>query len=288
MARRSSGASEPRGRSRPGSDLFTGDLDVGLIGGGQLTVGGGGAITVARNLGVHDFDPMLPDHLVFELGVPTQWPAAAITAGGVVASDMRIGVELGPGYVPAAGDTFVLIAASGGAEGVSVTLPDVPARSSPRRRPPPPGWWWRSCPIRVSPIPGGKDDCNANGIADDCDVESGLSLDCNANGIPDPCDVANGSSFDCNANGVPDECDVADGTSDDCNENGVPDECEAVGRVETLFATDGGLEQEFGSSVDLDGMYAIAGAPARWRHGYRVRVRACRLRLDAIAPPRRQ
>ena len=33
-------------------------------------------------------------------------------------------------------------------------------------------------------------------------------------------------SNDCNFNGVPDECDVADGTSTDNNENGVPDECE--------------------------------------------------------------
>jgi hypothetical protein len=32
---------------------------------------------------------------------------------------------------------------------------------------------------------------------------------------------------DCNANGVLDECDIADGTSQDCDGDGTPDECEA-------------------------------------------------------------
>lgn len=34
-------------------------------------------------------------------------------------------------------------------------------------------------------------------------------------------------SNDCNDNGVPDDCDIADGTSGDSNRNGIPDECEA-------------------------------------------------------------
>jgi len=33
---------------------------------------------------------------------------------------------------------------------------------------------------------------------------------------------------DCNNNGVPDECDITGGTSTDSNQNGIPDECEAV------------------------------------------------------------
>ena len=32
---------------------------------------------------------------------------------------------------------------------------------------------------------------------------------------------------DCNENGVPDECDIASGFSLDDNGNGIPDECEA-------------------------------------------------------------
>ena len=48
----------------------------------------------------------------------------------------------------------------------------------------------------------------------------GQSDDCNANGVPDECEP------DCNDNGVADECDIIAGTSDDDNDNGTPDECE--------------------------------------------------------------
>jgi hypothetical protein len=82
------------------------------------------------------------------------------------------------------------------------------------------------------PLPA---DCNANGIADECDT------DCNANQVPDDCDIMGGASDDCNNNGVPDECespadcnnngtqdicDVAGGTSPDCNRDEIPDECQ--------------------------------------------------------------
>jgi hypothetical protein len=68
-------------------------------------------------------------------------------------------------------------------------------------------------------------DCNGNGSPDDCDIADGTSADCDANGIPDECDP------DCNGNGVPDVCDIADGTSEDTNGNGVPDECEGAAFV---------------------------------------------------------
>jgi hypothetical protein len=63
-------------------------------------------------------------------------------------------------------------------------------------------------------------DCNENGIPDECEP------DCNDSGIPDDCDIASLISEDCNRNGVPDDCDVGSGTSDDCNQNLVPDECD--------------------------------------------------------------
>jgi hypothetical protein len=53
-----------------------------------------------------------------------------------------------------------------------------------------------------------------------------FSQDCNGNGIPDECDIASGFSQDCNGNGIPDECDIASGFSQDLNGNGIPDECE--------------------------------------------------------------
>ena len=41
---------------------------------------------------------------------------------------------------------------------------------------------------------------------------------------------------DCNNNGIPDECDIADGTSQDCNGNVFPDECEFPGCPGILLA----------------------------------------------------
>ena len=83
------------------------------------------------------------------------------------------------------------------------------------------------------------EDCNANGVPDECDIDDGTSNDVNGNGIPDECeldcngngapdhwDIKTGTSEDCNTNGVPDECDIDDGTSTDLNENDIPDECE--------------------------------------------------------------
>ncbi len=65
-----------------------------------------------------------------------------------------------------------------------------------------------------------ESDCNGNGIADECDVADGTSGDCDGNGIPDECQE------DCQPNGVPDACEILDGTAEDANGNGVPDECE--------------------------------------------------------------
>jgi hypothetical protein len=50
-------------------------------------------------------------------------------------------------------------------------------------------------------------DCNANGIGDDLDLQSGFAQDCNSNGIPDSCEIAAGAVPDLNGNGIPDPCD---------------------------------------------------------------------------------
>lgn len=52
----------------------------------------------------------------------------------------------------------------------------------------------------------GAQDCNGNGVADDCDLLLGTSVDCNSNQIPDECDILSGFSLDANADGQPDEC----------------------------------------------------------------------------------
>jgi hypothetical protein len=57
------------------------------------------------------------------------------------------------------------------------------------------------------------------------DIDDDNIQDCNANGVDDDCDQEQGAP-DCNDNGVLDECDIAEGTSRDVNTNGIPDECE--------------------------------------------------------------
>ena len=63
-------------------------------------------------------------------------------------------------------------------------------------------------------------DCNDNDVPDDQDISGGDSDDCDANGVPDECDP------DCNGNMVADACDIANGDSRDRNGNGIPDECD--------------------------------------------------------------
>ena len=68
-------------------------------------------------------------------------------------------------------------------------------------------------------------DCNGNGVPDECDIADGTSEDCNGNGLPDECDVPplGDYSLDCNGNLIPDECELAD---HDCDGNGIPDDCQ--------------------------------------------------------------
>jgi len=62
-------------------------------------------------------------------------------------------------------------------------------------------------------------DCNANQIADACDIDCGPAEgDCDVPGC--------GQNADCNGNAIPDECDLAEGISENCNDNDMPDECE--------------------------------------------------------------
>lgn len=85
-----------------------------------------------------------------------------------------------------------------------------------------------NCPNDPNPD---QADCDNDGKGDvctiaECPAGDPSCQDCNSNGIPDECDLTNGTSQDCNSNGIPDECDLGGGTSQDCNHNGIPDECE--------------------------------------------------------------
>jgi hypothetical protein len=79
-----------------------------------------------------------------------------------------------------------------------------------------------------------KQDCNANGIDDDCDVACGAagtrcgvagcgqSLDCNGDRIPDACEP----NEDCNQNAQRDLCEIGATPTLDCNANRRIDTCE--------------------------------------------------------------
>jgi hypothetical protein len=80
-----------------------------------------------------------------------------------------------------------------------------------------------------------RQDCNSNGIDDDCDITCGaagtrcnvagcgLSPDCNGNRIPDICEP----NENCNQNGLRDLCEIGSNPSLDCNSNRRIDSCES-------------------------------------------------------------
>ncbi|MFH1417495.1 MAG: choice-of-anchor J domain-containing protein [Planctomycetota bacterium] len=111
-------------------------------------------------------------------------------------------------------------------------------------------------------------DCNENGIPDECDIAGGTSTDCdndgvpdeceadcNENGIPDDCDITGGASADCNTNGVPDECELADGEVQDCNGNGIPDVCD-IANGSSIDCNENGIPDDcdvtLGNSADCN------------------------------------
>ena len=79
-------------------------------------------------------------------------------------------------------------------------------------------------------------DCDHDGLADDVQIMRGLADDCDANGIPDQCDA------DCNDNGIVDRCEIAAGLCSDCNGNGTPDRCEIEWGLATDADHDGRLD----------------------------------------------
>jgi len=119
---------------------------------------------------------------------------------------------------------------------------------------------------------GGSEDCNTNGVPDECDLAATTSADCDGDGVPDECsgdcntngiwdacDVFGGTSADCNTNSIPDECDIAAGTSYDENTNGIPDECDVV--IDTVTVGNPGNDGEWsGEGYGGSGQDRICGA----------------------------
>ncbi|MBI1825749.1 MAG: hypothetical protein HY287_07515 [Planctomycetes bacterium] len=138
-----------------------------------------------------------------------------------------------------------------------------------------------------------RQDCNHNGIDDDCDTSCGnsgdrcdvtgcgLSVDCNHNHVPDECEpiedcnhngtrdiceIGANPALDCNANRVLDSCesgqdcngnqvpDVCDVfLHGDCNHNGIPDDCDIAGGHSMDRNRDGVPDECQGACCDCDG-----------------------------------
>ena len=103
-------------------------------------------------------------------------------------------------------------------------------------------------------------DCNLNGVEDAQDIADGTSDDCNENGVPDECIER---EADCNGNLQPDECDIADHTSLDVNQNSVPDECEpSIIFVDAAAADEGNGRSWPDAFTDLQDALDLASASA--------------------------
>lgn len=107
---------------------------------------------------------------------------------------------------------------------------------------------------------GPSPDCNANGVSDLCEIESGSADDCNDNGVPDECDIENRWSQDTDDDGTPDECQSADFIRGDCNGNGTVNIADVVGFL--VFTFESGLSPTCYDACDAndDAMLDLADA----------------------------
>jgi hypothetical protein len=69
--------------------------------------------------------------------------------------------------------------------------------------------------------PDACEDCDGDGVLDAVELAEGTSVDANIDGVPDDCQL---QGNDCDGDGVPDDAQL-DGTND-CNDNGVLDACD--------------------------------------------------------------
>ncbi|MCB9672013.1 MAG: hypothetical protein H6734_21230, partial [Alphaproteobacteria bacterium] len=64
------------------------------------------------------------------------------------------------------------------------------------------------------------------------------SVDCDANGIADVCDLELDPALDCDGDGVPDACALAAGAAEDCDDDGRIDSCADCPPVDVVFLVD--------------------------------------------------
>lgn len=99
---------------------------------------------------------------------------------------------------------------------------------------------------------GDINDCDGNGIDDDCECEVNPNCDCDDDGLIDACEE------DCNNNSIPDDCEafpdcdmngVPDSCQPDCDGDGLPDVCESAGDCDM-----NGVPDDCQPDCDSDGL----------------------------------
>jgi hypothetical protein len=86
--------------------------------------------------------------------------------------------------------------------------------------------------------PSAANDCNRDGVSDQCEIDLGIGADCNANDVLDECEIASGSVIDDDGNGVPDACQAQNFHRGDTNGDGLLDISDGVKTLVFLFAGD--------------------------------------------------
>jgi hypothetical protein len=191
------------------------------------------------------FEYVAKDTRIYTWTVRADFPVLIFVFDGTYGCDQaaQIGLAYGPACIDASVTTAMLPAGTYWFVVTPNTFNDIPCESD------------YVATLTCQEVPGAC--CLADGCLNDqtrsaCEQAGGhwlgvgsqcSSNDCNSNGIPDECDLSFHPEWDCNHNQVIDSCDIASGTSQDCNHNGVPDECESWGTGPNVFQWDDGVSE---------------------------------------------
>jgi hypothetical protein len=105
-----------------------------------------------------------------------------------------------------------------------------------------------------------EDDCNSNGIPDECDVVAGLSEDCNSNCFPDECDII-GANFESITISYPASLDL-NAATDGLGDSSPQIESDGAGKWLSVWSGESGIGSDydiyFASSLNNGATWTVA------------------------------